>query len=164
MSLYYHKHQFIPLDRTLELYFTGCSLKCPNCHNEFLQERTKENSKELSSKEILSELKDYKGICSQIHILGGEPLEQDLKELSTLLRELKENLGNFELILFTGWDFPYSFVEKNWFLFKYCDYIKVGHYDENQKNIDKTLIPDAPAFALASKNQKFIKVNKEEKI
>jgi organic radical activating enzyme len=163
MSLFYHKHQFVPLDRTLELYFTGCSLKCPNCHNAFLQERTKENSRELSVGEIIEELRDYVGVCSQVHILGGEPMEQNLNEMSELLKALREELGFTSIILFTGWDFPYSFVEKNWFLFQYCDYIKIGHYDENQKNDEKELIPNSPAFPLASKNQSFIRVNKIER-
>ena len=161
MSLFYYKHQFVPLDRTLELYFTGCSLKCPKCHNEFLQERNKENSREVSYEDILNELKDYRGITSQVHILGGEPLEQNLEELSLLLKGLKEN-GFQKIILFTGWDFPISFVKKNWFLFQHCDYIKTGHFDESQLNIEKTLLPNMP-FPLASKNQSFIKVSEIEK-
>jgi organic radical activating enzyme len=59
MKLFYHKHQFVPLDRTLELYFSGCSLKCPGCHNSFLQERTSENTREVSVGEILCEIEDY---------------------------------------------------------------------------------------------------------
>jgi hypothetical protein len=53
-----------------------------------------------------------------------------------------------------------SYLKEEWNLFKHCDYIKIGHYDETQKNDSKTLIPDSPAFPLASKNQTFIKVNK----
>ena len=160
MKLYYHKHQFVPLDKTLEIYFSGCSLRCPNCHNAFLQERTKENCKEVSSSEILEELKDYVDIATQVHILGGEPLEQDLNELSSLLKGLRE-LGYKNIILFTGWDFPHSFIEKNWSLFQHCDFVKTGHYDESQPNTEKTLLPDSPGFPLASKNQTFIKINRE---
>ena len=161
MKLFYHKHQFVPLDRTLEIYFTGCSLRCPGCHNSFLQERTSENSRELSVGEILEELKDYVSISSQVHILGGEPLEQDQRALSLFLKGLRE-MGFTNIILFTGWDFPQSYVEKEWELFKHCDYIKTGHYDENNLNHTKTLIPDGPSFPLASKNQTFIKVNKSK--
>jgi organic radical activating enzyme len=109
--------------------------------------------------EILQELKDYVGFTSQIHILGGEPLEQNFNELSSFLKGLRE-MGFTNIILFTGWDFPYSYVEKNWELFQHCDYIKIGHYDSSQPNTSKALIPDAPPFALASKNQTFIKVKR----
>lgn len=159
MKLYYHKHQFVPLDRTLEIYFTGCSLRCPNCHNSFLQERTKENCREVSSEEILEELKDYVEITTQVHIVGGEPLEQDLKELSSFLEGLRK-LGYKNIILFTGWDFPYSFIEKNWSLFQHCDFVKTGHYDENNLNLEKTLLPDSPGFPLASLNQSFIRIDR----
>lgn len=161
MKLFYHKHQFVPLDRTLELYFSGCSLRCSGCHNSFLQERTSENTREVSVGEILCEIEDYVSISSQVHILGGEPLEQDHKALGFLLETLRKK-GFKNIILFTGWDVPQSYIEKEWDLFKYCDYVKTGHYDENQKNDSKTLLPDSPAFPLASKNQTFIKVNKNK--
>lgn len=162
MKLYYYKHQFVPLDRTLELYFSGCSLRCSGCHNSFLQERTSENTRKVSVGDILCEIEDYVSIASQVHILGGEPLEQDHKALSLFLEELRKK-GFKNIILFTGWDFPQSYLEKEWDLFKHCDYVKTGHYDENQLNTSKTLIPDSPAFPLASKNQTFIKVNKIKK-
>lgn len=162
MKLYYYKHQFVPLDRTLELYFSGCSLRCSGCHNSFLQERTSKNTREISVGDILCEIEDYVSIASQVHILGGEPLEQDHKALSLFLEELKKK-GFKNIILFTGWDFPQSYLEKEWDLFKHCDYVKTGHYDENQLNTSKTLIPDSPTFPLASKNQTFIKVNKIKK-
>jgi organic radical activating enzyme len=161
MKLFYYKHQFVPLDKTLELYFSGCSLRCPGCHNSFLQDRTSENTKEVSVGEILCEIEDYVSIASQVHILGGEPLEQDLKALSVLLEELRKK-GFKNIILFTGWDIPQSYLKKEWDLFKHCDYIKTGNYDENQLNHSKTLIPDSPPFPLASKNQTFIKVNKSK--
>lgn len=158
MSLYYYKHQFVPSDRTLELYFTGCSLKCPNCQNEFLQERKDDNTREVSFKDILKELEDYKGITKQVHILGGEPLEQNLEELGLLLKGLKEDLELPNIIFFTGWDLPSSFIKSHKFLFQHCSFIKTGHYDENQKNRDKTLLPGMP-FPLATTNQSFVKVD-----
>ena len=161
MKLFYHKHQFVPLDRTLEIYFTGCSLRCSGCHNSFLQERTSENTRELSVEEILEELKDYISITSQVHILGGEPLEQDHRTLSSFLKGLRE-MGFTNIILFTGWDFPQSYVEKERELFQYCDYIKIGHYDENKLNKERTLATNSPNIPLASKNQTFLKVNKSK--
>ena len=48
------------------------------------------------------------------------------------------------------------------FLFQYCDYVKIGNYDESQLNTEKELIPNGPDFPLASKNQTFIKINTSE--
>jgi hypothetical protein len=71
-------------------------------------------------------------------------------------------IGFKNIILFTGWDFPQSYVEKEWELFQHCDYIKVGHYDENQLNKERTLVTNSPNIPLASKNQTFLKVNKSK--
>lgn len=158
-KLFYHKHQFIPKDRTLELYFTGCSIKCKNCQNYFLQERNEENTRIISVQQLISELQDYPSITRQIHILGGEPLEQNLEVLSDLLKELRK-MKFQNIILFTGYNINTQYVKEKMFLFQYCDYVKTGNYDESQLNIEKTLIPGGPAFPLASKNQTFIEINK----
>ena len=157
MSLYYYKHQFVPLDRTLELYFSGCTMKCEGCHNQFLQERNESNTKVVTVDDIIHEIKDYTNITSQVHIVGGEPLEQDLRELKLLLQRMKI-LGFHDIILFTGKTLSEEFIKENMDLFQYCDYLKIGHYDISQLNLEKTLIPDAPGFPLASKNQRFIKI------
>ena len=157
MSLYYYKHQFVPLDRTLELYFSGCTMKCEGCHNQFLQERNESNTRIVTVDDIIHEINDYTKIASQVHIVGGEPLEQDLRELKLLLQRMKI-IGFHDIILFTGKTLSEEFINENMDLFQYCDYLKIGHYDNTQLNIEKSLIPDAPAFPLASKNQRFIKI------
>ena len=159
--LYYHKHQFIPVDRTLELYFTGCSIKCKNCQNYFLQERNKENTRILTVEELISELKDYPFITKQVHILGGEPLEQDLVILSNLLKELRK-MKFHDIILFTGYNLSLQDIKEKMFLFQYCDYVKIGNYDESQLNTEKELIPNGPDFQKKKKNQTFIKINTSE--
>ena len=160
-KLFYHKHQFIPTDRTLELYFTGCSIRCNNCQNYFLQERNKENTRIITVQDLISELQDYPSITKQVHILGGEPLEQNLEVLSNLLKELRK-MKFQNIILFTGYNLTNQDVKEKMFLFQYCDYIKTGNYDESQLNKEKTLISDGPSFPLASKNQTFIKINTNE--
>ena len=95
-KLFYHKHQFVPKDRTLELYFTGCSIKCKNCQNYFLQERNEENTRIISVQELISELQDYPSITRQVHILGGEPLEQNLEVEVNVKLFKKDELGKKE--------------------------------------------------------------------
>ena len=155
MSLYYHKHHFIPLDRTLELYFVGCTQGCRNCHNAFLKERSESVTRVLSVKEVLDELKDYIHVTTQVHILGGEPLEQNLDELSDLLKGLK-NLGFKNIVLFTGKNLTQDYIDETMWLFQHCDYLKTGNYDESQLNIEKS--KSILGFSLATKNQKIIQI------
>ena len=64
-----------------------------------------------------------------------------------------------DIILFTGYNLSLQDIKEKMFLFQYCDYVKIGNYDESQLNTEKALIPNGPAFPLASKNQTFIKIN-----
>lgn len=155
MSLYYHKHQFIPLDRILELYFVGCTQGCRNCHNSFLKERNEFVTRKVSVTEVLNELKDYIDVTTQVHILGGEPLEQNLDELSELLKGLKE-LGFRNIVLFTGKNLTQQEINEKMWLFQHCDYLKIGNYDESQLNQEGDI--SILGFPLASKNQKIIQI------
>ena len=139
MKLYYHKHQFVPLDKTLEIYFSGCSLRCPNCHNAFLQERTKENCKEVSSSEILEELKDYVDIATQIHILGGEPLcNENIHGVIDVCREFKGVYPNKKIYMWSGYSFEQlNEVQKG--VLRYIDILVDGRFEEDKKNLSLRL-------------------------
>ena len=49
--MYYYGHQYHPADKEIELYFIGCTLKCPGCHNPELHDRN-ENSKQKSARNL----------------------------------------------------------------------------------------------------------------
>ena len=154
-TLSYYKHQFISVDRTLELYFTGCSRNCPGCQNPELQ-KVLPGTVYYTPSGIIDTLLDYVTIANQVHILGGEPLEQPRKPLTELCRLLKEyNFKN--IVLFTGYDIPEEKLVKNNGILRYVDYIKVGPYDENNLNIEKKPEP-LLGLVLASNNQKLYKL------
>lgn len=154
--LTYYKHQFIPYDRVLELYFTGCHNGCKNCQNYFLQDKYCEGYREIDAVEIMLEIKDYKNIAKQVHILGGEPLEQDHVALIELCYMLKES-GFKNIILFTGKNIDENTISKKNDLFKYVDFVKYGAYDERFPNIEK-IADIKTGLILATTNQKIIEV------
>lgn len=150
--LLYHKHQFIPVDRTLEIYFCGCHQNCPGCHNPELQ--SQEYGIWRSPETIMDELKDYPEITKSVHILGGEPLEQDHEVLRVFLELLNQN-GFQNIILFTGSILSVSEIRFNR-LFQYVSFVKIGDFDETRLNTEK--IPDPlTGLILASINQKCIR-------
>ena len=156
MSLFYYKHQFVPSDRILELYFTGCSIRCNKCQNKFLQERTKDNTKIVTVDDILSELIDYTTVATQLHIVGGEPLEQDRREMSELLKKLRD-MKYKNIVFFTGYNLKKREILELKDILQYCDYLKIGSYDSTQ--INTTLTMDTyNLFPLATKNQRVIRI------
>lgn len=85
------------------LWFSGCSMNCPNCHNPELQ--NKDRGEEYNVKTILF------AICNEctkqnldtVVLLGGEPLEQEFEDLSMLLNKLR--IYGYKVWLYTGWEF-----------------------------------------------------------
>lgn len=157
-KLYYYKHQFITVDRTLELYFQGCSIRCKDCQNSFLWDQDEECLKSYTA--ILSELKDYPPIAKAVHILGGEPLNQEDRTMTLFLKYLKDMFPKTPVYLFTGYDLNEEAVNnfKIYPQFQYVDAVKVGPFDENDLNINKTIDPIL-GIALASNNQRGIRIN-----
>jgi 7-carboxy-7-deazaguanine synthase len=69
------------------LRFAGCSAQCPYCDTKDSWKIDADAS--LSLEEILSEIEKYKTKypLSQVVITGGEPLEQDLSEITAALKK-----------------------------------------------------------------------------
>lgn len=125
---------------TVEIYLSGCTIKCDGCQNIELQSFN--YGKKLDVVHLLTELKEYEKYISYISILGGEPLDQSEHDFVHLCSQLSIAL-NKPMWLFTG-------KEKNQ-IPEYCydlfDYIKYGKYEESLKQ---------EGFP-ASSNQKLIK-------
>ena len=106
------------------IWFSGCSLKCPGCHNVQLWDRA--GSLSFTPKEIVEIINDSKVEYKDIILLGGEPMEQDLidlKELCTLLHESGKKIW-----LYTGRDLmeiPYPILRLLYF-------VKYGAFDQNK--------------------------------
>lgn len=148
----FYKHQFITVDRTLELYFAGCTYHCPGCQNEFLWDKSV--GEEKTPEQIISKLLWYVPVVKQVHILGGEPLQQDMDEMKILLDGLKD-AGFKNITVFTGND--YENISDEWkAAIKSADYLKCGGYKSELPNTEgETQIN---GLKLASLNQKVYKI------
>lgn len=70
------------------IFFGGCNLRCPFCHNMELVLHPEKFPK-ISVDEILSFLKERKGKLNGVAITGGEPLlNNDIEELLIPIKEL----------------------------------------------------------------------------
>ena len=81
------KHSFIDFPRTVSavLFFRGCNLRCPYCHNPELALGTTET---VFFEEILSHLRKRSGIIEGVVLSGGEPTLHS-KALPAIVRELR---------------------------------------------------------------------------
>jgi organic radical activating enzyme len=110
---------------SLNIYVVGCSLKCPGCQNQQLQD--KNSGVTLKEKQILDLCKN-KSMFDCICWLGGEPLEQFDEVLQC--NELFANELKKPIIIYTGYtlDEATDKIEKlvsN----KYVKLIKCGRWD-----------------------------------
>ncbi len=58
------------------VFFAGCNMRCPFCHNPDLVLRNRENLKMISPSEALKRLSQMSGFIDGVTITGGEPLLQ----------------------------------------------------------------------------------------
>jgi len=104
------------------IWFSGCTAKCPGCHNAGLWSRS--HGSDYGIHDIMSMVMndDIQREYDDIVLLGGEPLEQDLYELMDLVGILV--LYGFRIWLYTGWEYEDvpGFFKNN------CHFIKTGRY------------------------------------
>lgn len=139
--------QFTLLQRSLEIYLSGCYAVCEGCHNEELRDFDLGTPYKEKLNEIDEKIKT--GLVKKIWVLGGEPLDQDLDELEDLLIYLKRY--NLPIWLFTRQEIN-DVPER---IKKYCSYIKTGYY----KKDDESYVDPETGITLASRNQKIIKID-----
>ena len=120
------------------LFVQGCCRKCEDCHNPTTWDINE--GKEFEIEEIVDDLRK-KSLNKKLTISGGEPLSQYPAVL-----ELVKNLDDFNIVLYTGFEFDY--VPKE--ILHHLNYIKFGRYIKEQRS---TIIP-----YVGSNNQKFIEL------
>jgi anaerobic ribonucleoside-triphosphate reductase activating protein len=81
----------------LDVFFQGCSLKCPGCQNPDLQDPN--GGFEIDTDEIINHLNQHRDFYQALVFLGGESLEQD-KAVLDLASRSRSGLYN---VLYTGW-------------------------------------------------------------
>ncbi len=106
------------------LFFQGCSMNCPGCHNSATHK--KGYGKTMETSEVIA-LVENECLNKKITISGGEPLEQleALYEIVDILYERKYNI-----CIYTGW----SFNRVPELIKKKINYLKCGHFDIAKKN------------------------------
>ena len=74
------------------VFFKGCPLRCPFCHNPNLQEN--DGKSDILWKDVLAFLSTRKGKLDGVVLSGGEPLMQpDIVDLAKQIKELGFKVG-----------------------------------------------------------------------
>jgi anaerobic ribonucleoside-triphosphate reductase activating protein len=138
--------QFNVESSTLEIYFSGCTIRCPNCHNKELQD-FKVGVHYLEYMPRLT-YQLSRPFVDNIALMGGEPLEQGRLNLETFTQRLRwfDKYNKRSLWLYTGFEFD---AVPEWAKRSF-DFIKCGAYDENLKS-DNYI---SHGIQLASTNQR----------
>lgn len=93
------------------VFFSGCSIKCPGCHNEEYQ--NKRRGRNETPKSLIERIKNSSKPFSQyLTLSGGEPLEQDHEELIEFIKlfkaECKKNHKRPNIWLYSGKKYSYE--------------------------------------------------------
>lgn len=121
------------------LFLQGCDLQCIGCQNKSTWDLTKGIKKDV--KVLAQELRE-KCFNKELTISGGEPLMQ-----TGALRELLEELKDFDLCLYTG----HELNEVPQSILIYLKYIKVGRFVQELRTTTKPFV--------GSSNQRFMEVS-----
>lgn len=121
------------------LFLQGCDLQCIGCQNKSTWDLTKGIKKDV--KVLAQELRE-KCFNKELTISGGEPLMQ-----TGALRELLEELKDFDLCLYTG----HELNEVPQSILTYLKYIKVGRFVQELRTATKPFV--------GSSNQRFMEVS-----
>ena len=136
----------------VSIFFQGCSHHCKSCFNKETWDF--DGGKELTQKvrdKILEVVK--KPYVDYVSFLGGEPLDQPLKELYDFISDVKLATQK-PIYLWTGYTYEDIMKDSNKYLIiRDCvDYLIDGKFDESQK--------DLTLWLRGSKNQRVIDVKK----
>lgn len=142
--------QYTLSTNSLEIYVAGCNGNphCAHCHNpESWDFNNGEKFDEKFLDKVSEKITDFDDLIKNIMIFGGEPIDQNHKELESML----ESLSNYRkpIWLFTR----YSIDNVPDFVKKYCEYIKCGRYDSELVSDDNIQY----GIKLSTSNQKIYK-------
>nr|DAW87636.1 MAG TPA: anaerobic ribonucleoside-triphosphate reductase activating protein [Bacteriophage sp.] len=133
------------------LFLQGCSHHCKGCFNESTWDFNggRELTKNIENELAVMCRKDW---IDGLSILGGEPLDQNLDELSDLLFNVTLGLTNFPIWLWTGYTVEEMTEEQKMFVEIWVDVLIDGRFDESQR--------DLTLKYKGSRNQRVINIRK----
>jgi len=117
-------------DGCVSLFFQGCTLKCKNCHNQALWDKSL-GEEVLVDDLVLMTLRELeRNMTNNLVLVGGEPLQQDFEALSNFVFKLK--LKGVKIALYTGYKY-----EEKWEQLQElpCDFVLCGRYDESKRQV-----------------------------
>lgn len=124
----YDNHQIVfrefPDEVTLALNLTLCPNRCVGCHSPYLRENI---GTELTTDELDNLISQNNGITC-VGFMGGD---NDTQSLLKLIEHIKTSTS-----LKTGWYSGKDTIDPAILSSNLCDYIKIGHYDEQYGSID----------------------------
>lgn len=111
--------QEVPNEVSLAINISGCPHRCEGCHSEYLWEY----KGRCISDDISSLLQTYSGLITCVCFMGGEQNPEDLIRCFTAVKH-----RGLKTCLYSGCENIDIFFKNG--IAKYCDYIKIGHYDK----------------------------------
>ena len=88
----------------VSLWFSGCDIHCPNCHNSMLWDPN--YGTKIPNDEIVTKLENYlysNGLERSLSVLGGEPLmPANRADCAYILKTLREKHPTLKIRLWTG--------------------------------------------------------------
>ena len=136
-----------PSGHAVSVYFTGCSMKCPNCQNPQLQKRGKVYEQYYYD-EFVTLLKEVlKRACTnRVVLLGGDPLDIQNRDFT---QYLIHNNSEIRFCVYTGFDWE---LAKGWT--QGARYVKTGRYIEDLSQVSEKT---GEYMQFASSNQELYK-------
>ncbi len=89
----------VPGSIAVAVYFAGCSIRCPDCQNKELWDRSRGTAMSLDT--VLTHIKEHP-LADTVVFLGGEPTDQ-----LDFLSDLCANLSDKKKALYTGREFEW---------------------------------------------------------
>jgi len=118
---------------SLDIFVTGCNPPhCVGCHNSELWDFEVGYPYEVFMKNVKNRISSFSRVIDRVSIMGGEPLDQNLKDLKDLIERLDEAKDSkVELWLFTKYSLMTVKQRLPAAMYKF-DFIKCGKYDINK--------------------------------
>lgn len=112
----------------LTIWFSGCHFRCRGCHNKKLWDREsgRDYNTDKLAHDVLIEVSRLN--IADVVLLGGEPLDQDICQLTRLCMLLHRH--GVKIWLYTG----YEFDDVPVVIKEYLHVMKCGRYIEELRN------------------------------
>ncbi|EGT3619587.1 anaerobic ribonucleoside-triphosphate reductase activating protein [Clostridium perfringens] len=117
------------------IFFSGCNFHCRGCFNEIAQDF---NYGKPYTKEIEDEFIKYlkHDMVKNANILGGEPFQQDLNKILTLVKRIKSET-NVGIWIWSGNLFENLIKDKKCKeILKYIDFLVDGQFKMEERDLN----------------------------